>query len=93
MKSNIQLHPHQFWIQPPFNLHANCGTAVYGDDQGNRYCVDNECMGSHHDFGIEPMTDLISQEQWNKTFKFSKTKLLDLEELEKQGIVENVKSL
>ena len=89
----IKLHSHQFWIDGEKNIHANCGTKVYGDDQGNRYCVNKKCMGSHHDFGINAMTDLVTMAVHETKYKFIPTKTLDLKKLEKIGIVTNITTI
>jgi len=89
----IILNQHQFWIEGTKNIHANCGTKVYGDDQGNRFCTDKECIGSHPKFSIDPMTELVTIVDYETKYKYSKTVRLDLVELEKMGIVENVEQI
>ncbi len=55
----IELHPRQFWMQGKNRFHKECGSPVYGDDQGNRYCTDKDCMGSY--YSINPMEDLVGK--------------------------------
>lgn len=87
-----KLCDHQFWISGDKNIHANCGTKVYGDDQGNRYCTDKNCTGSHPNFGIMPMVDLVTVEDYRTKFLFIPTKYINMEKFEKAGLIENIKT-
>ena len=58
--ADVTLKPHLFWMTGKNRFHKECGSVVYGDDQGNRFCVDPNCMGSW--YGIDPMEDLVEEE-------------------------------
>ncbi len=55
-----RLGDHQFYIEGDKRFHEKCGSRVYGDDQGNRFCMDKECWNSYH--SIMPMEDLVVEQ-------------------------------
>jgi len=57
VNDDIKLGPHQFWINSLAKFHNKCNSRVYGDDQGNRFCTDADCMNSY--YSISPTEDLI----------------------------------